>query len=113
MPSNGPHGSLGLATASGWMTSDLFYDTTKHFIKHTNSSVENRTLLIYDNHDSHLSIKVIDLAKENGVIVLTLPPHCSHRMQPLDVTVYSSFKAHFSNAADAWMLCHPGIKITI
>ena len=35
MLSNAPNGSLGLANQSGWMTSELFFDTLSHFIKHT------------------------------------------------------------------------------
>ncbi|CAH2100754.1 unnamed protein product [Euphydryas editha] len=67
-----PPGSLGLATSSGWMNSELFITTMKHFIKHTSSSMENPSLLIMDNHESHLSIEALDLAKENGVTILTL-----------------------------------------
>ena len=37
------------------------------------STQENPTLLIMDNHASHVSLKVIDEAKENGVTLLTLP----------------------------------------
>uniref|UniRef100_H2YFE2 DDE-1 domain-containing protein n=1 Tax=Ciona savignyi TaxID=51511 RepID=H2YFE2_CIOSA len=56
----------------------------EHFIKHSSSSKENPSLLIFDNHESHMSLKVLDLARENGVTILTLPPHCSHKMQPLE-----------------------------
>lgn len=35
------------------------------------------SLVIFDNHESHLTIKGINLAKENGVNNLTLPPHIS------------------------------------
>ncbi|KAI5722611.1 hypothetical protein M8J76_010920 [Diaphorina citri] len=54
-----PPGTLGLANKSGWMMSDLFLETLKHFVKHTNSSEERPTLLIYDNHESHLSYQAI------------------------------------------------------
>lgn len=40
---------------------------------------------IYDNHESHLSIAVINLAKANSVTILTIPPHSSSKMQPLFV----------------------------
>ena len=32
-----------------------------------------------------MSIEFIDLAADNGVVVLTIPPHTSHKLQPLDV----------------------------
>ena len=49
-------------------------------------------ILILDNHDSHISIETIDLSKENGVTLLMLLPHCSHKLQPLDRSVYGPFK---------------------
>lgn len=110
---DGPSGTLGLATPSGWMNADLFVDVMKHFIKHTCSSKENPTLLLLDNHESHLSIECLDLAKENSVTILTFPPHCSHKLQPLDVGVYFSFKSHYNSAVSSWLVNHPGTPFTI
>lgn len=106
-------GTLGLASESGWMNSELFPSVIKHFIKHTGSSKENPTLLILDNHDSHLSLNVLDVAKEAGVTMLTLPPHTSHKLQPLDLTVFAPFKSYYNTAVDSWLLQHPGITFTI
>lgn len=78
MINNAPPGTLGLATKTGWMNSELFVEVMKHFIRCSNSSKEKPTLLILDNHESHLSIEAVDLAKENGVIMLTIPPHTSN-----------------------------------
>lgn len=40
--------------------------------------------------------------------MLTFPPHCSHRLQPLDVGVYGPFKKRYSVALNDWMLSNPG-----
>ena len=53
-------------------------------------------LLIKDGHTSHTSIEVIELACANNVDLLCLPAHTTHILQPLDVGVFKSFKAHFS-----------------
>lgn len=108
-----PPGTLGLATPSGWMTSELFVETIKHFIRHTCSSGENPTLLIYDNVESHLSLEAVMLCKENGVSVLTLPPHSSNKMQPLDVAVFGPFKTYYNAALDSWMMQNPGKTASI
>lgn len=113
MINGAPPGTLGLATPSGWMTSDLFPQVMQHFIKFTSASKENPCLLIMDNHESHLSIVAIELAKSNGVTILTLPPHSSHRMQPLDVSVYGPFKAYYGQAVTSWLMAHPGIPLSI
>lgn len=44
-------------------------------------------ILIMDNHDSHISLPVIRLARENDIILLGLPAHTTHILQPLDVKV--------------------------
>lgn len=113
MTNGAPPGTLGLATNSGWMTSEVFPLVMRHFIKYSGSTKDNPTILIYDNHESHLTIETLNLAKENGVTIVTLPPHCSNKLQPLDVCVFYSFKAHYNAAVDSWMLCNPGIPMTI
>ncbi|GBM77424.1 hypothetical protein AVEN_43368-1, partial [Araneus ventricosus] len=87
-----PTGSLGLATNSGWMTKELFPTVLQHIKEHTRSDIDNPILLLIDNHKSHISIEAITYAKENGIVLVPFPPHCSHRLQPLDVAVYCAFK---------------------
>lgn len=55
MIAGAPAGTLGLATPFDWMNSELFVKTMQHFIVHSNSSKDNPSLLIYDNHESHTS----------------------------------------------------------
>ncbi|KAJ8957110.1 hypothetical protein NQ318_007325 [Aromia moschata] len=108
-----PPGTLGLATPSGWMNAVLFMHVMQHFIKYSNSSTDNPCLLIYDNHESHLSIGVLNLAKASGVTILTLPPHSSNKLQPLDVGVFKAFSTAYNAVIDSWMMQHPGKPISI
>lgn len=111
-----PTGTLGLAAGpnkKAWMCTDLFLLVLEHFIKHTGSSKENPALLIADNHSSHISIPVLSLARENGVIILTLPPHTSHRTQPLDVGVFRSFSRFYNQGMREYTLQNPGKRISI
>ncbi|XP_071571469.1 uncharacterized protein [Temnothorax nylanderi] len=110
---NGPEGSDGDAYPSGWMTVKSFLKFMKHFVKYSCVSRENPTLLILDNHESHVSIEGINFAKENGITLLTLPPHCSNKLQPLDIAVYSSFKTRYNIVMSNWMLSNPGKTVTI
>ncbi|KAJ8732554.1 hypothetical protein PYW07_015153 [Mythimna separata] len=113
MLTGAPPGSLGLAHASGWMTSELFVDVMKHFIKHSAASPDNPALLILDNHESHLSIEALELAKSSGVTILTLHPHTTAKMQPLDVGLNAPFKVYYNSAIDSWMMKNPGKPMTI
>lgn len=110
MLTNAPTGS---ANISGWMNAEIFLDYIKHFAKYAKPSLESPVLLIFDNHESHISIDVITFAKENGIVLLTLPPHSSNKLQPLDVAVYSPFKRYYNAAVDNWLVNHPGTPITI
>lgn len=109
----GPPGCIGLVHPSGWMTDTNFLEVMKHLVKHTRCTVENPILLTLDNHESHISIAVLNYAKQNGVIMLSFPPHCSHKLQPLDRSVYGPFKRYVASAQDAWMKNHPGQSMTI
>lgn len=80
---------------TGWIQSDIFTGWFKKFISFSQASLANPVLLLLDGHASHVkNLQVADLGKENGVIILCFPPHCTHRMQPLDVTFMKSL-SHF------------------
>lgn len=66
-----------------------------------------------DNHDSHISIESLNFAKENGINLLTIPPHTSHKTQPLDRTVFGPLKAYYDTACSDWMDQNPAKTITI
>ena len=108
-----PAGSGGTANKSGWMQEADFILFLNHFHKHTKSTPENPCLLLLDNHGSHLSIEGLNFARSNGIVMLSFPPHCSHKLQPLDRTVYGPFKKFFNSACDDWMINNPGRTMTI
>lgn len=71
-------------------------------------------LLLLDGHVSHTqNIEVIDLARQNGVVILCFPPHCTHRLQPLDVAFVRPLSTYYDHAATNWLRCHPGRVLTM
>lgn len=107
-----PTGTLGIAQESGWMTTNVFYKWLVHFQSHVKASLEDKVLLIVDGHISHKGIESLSFAKDNGIILLCLPPHCTHRMQPLDVSFYGPLKAYFNQEISTWLKAHPGRVVT-
>lgn len=103
-----PPGTIGGATPTGWSNEEMFLKFLNHFLNHVKSSKEERVMLLLDNHESHLSIEVLDLASDNGIVMVTFPPHCSNRLQPLDLTVFGPLKTYYNQAVDDWHLNHPG-----
>ncbi|KAF2882880.1 hypothetical protein ILUMI_23290 [Ignelater luminosus] len=67
----------------------------------TNKKLENPVSILMDDHESHLSLVVIDEAREHGVLIFTFPPHCSHR-EPLGVAAYGPSKTRY-NIADKFL----------
>ncbi|XP_072375877.1 uncharacterized protein [Diabrotica undecimpunctata] len=108
-----PRGTLGLANPSGWMTTELFLQVLEDFIKYSTRYLRVPSLLIFDNHESFVTVEVVMQAQEAGVHILMLPPYCSNKLEPLDVAVFGPFKAYYNAACEAWLLNHPGEPITI
>ena len=84
-----PLGSMIAAQKKGWITNKLYLKWFRFFLEQIPSA--RPVLLIQDGCSSHISIKLIELAKEND---LCLPSHTTHILQPLDVGVFNSFKHH-------------------
>ena len=73
-------------TSSGWMQSDIFYKWMQKFIEFSRATKEKPVLLILDGHSTHAkNPDLIDLAVENGVTMISFPPHTTHKLQPLDL----------------------------
>lgn len=109
-----PPGTLGAAHKSGWMQTDLFSKWFDHFLVHSQASKDNPALLILDGHKTHTqNIAVIEKARENGVTILCLPPHCSHRMQPLDVSFMAPLTTFYTEQVEVWLRQNPGKCVTL
>lgn len=80
-----------------WMTKELFMNWIFHFVASILGGVspENRHLLILDGHGSHMVVHTIEEANNFGIDLLTFPTHTTHRLQPLDVSMFGPFKNYF------------------
>lgn len=107
---NAPRGSWAICHESGWIQTEIF----KEFIKFSRASVDNPVLLfLLDRHASHTkNIDIINLGRDNGVHVLSFPPHCTHRLQPLDVGFMKPFSTYYTEAANSWLRLNSGKIIT-
>ncbi|XP_015121212.1 uncharacterized protein LOC107043997 [Diachasma alloeum] len=75
-----------------WTNAGLFRTWLEHFVSHQHCSKDDPVLVILDNHDSHGSLAAFDYCRGNGIFLLSLPPHTSHRTQPLDVSFFGPLK---------------------
>lgn len=105
---NAPEGSIGMVSDSGFINTGLFLEYLHHFKDNVQPTKDNPVLLILDNHSSHISLNAILYCRDNGIHMLTLPPHSSHKMQPLDRGFFGPLKTKFAYACDKWLSHHPG-----
>ncbi|KAF2881066.1 hypothetical protein ILUMI_25107 [Ignelater luminosus] len=76
------------ATKSGWINGSIFLDVFKHFANHVKYTKDNLVILFMDNHESHVQLEAITFAKDNGIILITFPPHTS--IWPLHRNIFSN-----------------------
>ena len=99
-----PHTWVIALTENGWTTNKVGVEWLKHFDEHTKSrTVGSYRLLIMDGHESHDSLEFRQLCKEKKIITLCMPPHSSHRLQPLDVGCFSSMKTAYGRQVEHLM----------
>lgn len=100
---------------SGWSNMDIFCPTWfDHFLKHTKPTANEPVLLILDGHASHTkNIVLLERARNSHVHILCIPPHTSHRLQPLDVSFMLPLSTFYTQECELWLRNHPGRQITI
>ncbi|XP_067283522.1 uncharacterized protein [Pseudorasbora parva] len=93
----GPENSLYGYADKGYMTAELFLKWLDHFIKYAPPA--RPLVLIMDQHETHCGRQIIDVCRENQIDILLLPPHTTHMLQPLDISVFNPLKGVFSTLA--------------
>ena len=105
-----PPGSIDACQPKGWINCQLFSLWFDHFVKCSGASQQNKILLILGGHSSYTkNIDVIDKARGAGVILLCIPPHCSHRLQRLDVSFMKPLSTYFNATLRSFHHSHPGV----
>jgi hypothetical protein len=113
MTNGGPPGTLYSCQEKGWMSNEGFNEWLEHFIAHAHPSPQKPVILILDGHVSHTkNLTALTRAKEAGVVMVSLPPHCTHKLQPLDVAFFAPFKCYYNEAIRQWMHNHVGRPVT-
>ena len=93
----GPCGTYFNVSDSGWMERPHFLEWfRKLFLPAVSIALETGPVILFmDGHASHINLQLIRLARERGVVLLCLPSHTTHALQPLDVGVYGPLKSRW------------------
>lgn len=108
----GPPGSIYSCSHNGWSNEELFLDWLHHFKRFCKPTEDEPVLLVLDNHGSHISLASYKFCRKNHIHILSIPPHTSHKMQPLDVSFYGPLKSAFNKECDRFMRANVYQKIT-
>lgn len=92
-------------SANGWSSNEIGKKwLVDVFDRHTKTKAGNRRrLLIVDGHSSHLNLEFINLCDKRRILVLVLPPHSTHRLQPLDVSLFSPLARYYTNGLNTFI----------
>lgn len=75
--------------------------------------MDKKVVLILDGHVTHVkNLEAIEMARDAGIRMISLPPHTTHRLQPLDVAFFGPLGTYYDEAARTWMRQHPGRAVT-
>ena len=90
----GPAGATYTVSDSGWMEKANFCQWFEHSFIPTVSHLftTGPVVLFLDGHGSHIDFELVLTALKHCVLLMCLPPHASHVLQPLDVTCYGPLK---------------------
>jgi hypothetical protein len=68
---------------TGWSNGTIFKDFLENpFVKYIPGRNGEKVLLTLDGHRSHISVGLVDWARENNIVFFILPAHTSHILQP-------------------------------
>ena len=88
-------------TDNGWSNDMMAMSYIKHFNKHTEPIGDYR-LLILDGHGSHAIFQFRKYAHDNRIILLYLPAHTTHKLQPLDIGIFRPQANFYSQEIDQY-----------
>jgi hypothetical protein len=96
--------SIGVSE-NGWTNNEIGLIWLKNvFDKYTKDRTIGRyRLLILDGHGSHVTPEFDQYCLDHQIIVLCMPPHSSHLLQPLDVGCFSVLKRSYGQRVEQLM----------
>ena len=97
-----PEVSIWTFQENGWMNDTIGEKWFRNvFLK--NCGDQRPLLLILDGHSSHESLAILECALANNLHILSLLPHITHSLQPLDRSVFGPFSAAYNAACSEFM----------
>ena len=102
------------SSPTGWTNDELGYQwLTTVFNRETKQKARSGRdwrLLIIDGHGSHVNMRFLEWALQQRILVAVFPPHSTHRLQPLDVCLFSPLAVYYGQELNRYMYNCQGIS---
>jgi hypothetical protein len=109
-----PPGTLSVFNPkSSYINKYIFVQWMRHFIAFVQPTANRKILLLFDGHSTRTkNTEALLLARDDGIIMLSLPGHTTHRLQPLGVAFFKPLSSYYIAEIEKWLRANPGRWIT-
>ena len=92
----------------GWTDAEISMEwMVKHFDVQTQDKAEGQTwVLLLDGHSSHYTPELLEYARDQNIMILGYPPHCTHALQGLDVVCFAWMKKAWKQVINEFATLH-------
>ena len=91
----------------GWIDDELALDWLRDLFDPQSAKITSDPnlprLLIFDGHGSHVTYEFIEFCVKRNILLLCLPSHSTHLLQPLDVGLFSPYQRFYGRAVDDYV----------
>jgi hypothetical protein len=98
---------------TGWTNNELSMEwLTRIFDPNTKHKARNGRdlrLLFLDGHSSHINMFFLEWCELHNIHVCAFPPHTTHRLQPLDVSLFAPLGTFYSQGLDSFIQATQGL----
>lgn len=97
------------------VNSAIFFDWGTSFVTETANVRKggNKILLFLDGFGGHVPYHMLQNLRDNDIVVLRLPVHTSHVLQPLDVSVFGPFKSFIQKERHSHSMTKNSLQISM
>ncbi|CAE7002770.1 Pogo transposable element [Pyrenophora teres f. teres] len=94
----GEHEVFVSSSPTGWSNDNVGLAWLEQvFDRYTKQRSGRWRLLILDGHGPHVTMDFIDYCDRHRILLIILPPHSTHTLQPLDVVLFKPLSQAYSN----------------
>jgi hypothetical protein len=107
----GEHSIHVSSSLTGWTNNDIGLAWLEQvFDRYTKAKARrSHRLLILDGHGSHVTMDFIEYCDRNKILLVVLPPHSTHTLQPLDVCLFKPLSQAYSSELSSFIQRSQGL----